>query len=126
MDNQRRLSQEQLQYVQQVVVRDLVRGLVYEIKNSFGGLRGAAQLFSKALFDLLLFEYIKVIIEQADRLRNLVDRLLGSQLFGTRVIESIYKVVERVVTLVSMELSDNVRLIRDYDFSLSELAYDSD
>ncbi len=68
----------------------------------------------------------KVIIEQADRLRNLVDRLLGPQLPGTRVTESIHKVAERVVTLVSMELPDNVRLIRDYDPSLPELAHDPD
>lgn len=76
MDNQRRLSQEQLQHAQQVAARDLVRGLAHEIKNPLGGLRGAAQLLSKALPDPALTEYTKVIIEQADRLRNLVDRLL--------------------------------------------------
>lgn len=32
MDNQRRLSQEQLQHAQQVAARDLVRGLAHEIK----------------------------------------------------------------------------------------------
>ncbi|MFL7909423.1 nitrogen regulation protein NR(II), partial [Escherichia coli] len=125
-DNQRRLSQEQLQHAQQVAARDLVRGLAHEIKNPLGGLRGAAQLLSKALPDPSLLEYTKVIIEQADRLRNLVDRLLGPQLPGTRVTESIHKVAERVVTLVSMELPDNVRLIRDYDPSLPELAHDPD
>lgn len=77
MDNQRRLSQEQLQHAQQIAARDLVRGLAHEIKNPLGGLRGAAQLLSKALPDPALTEYTKVIIEQADRLRNLVDRLLG-------------------------------------------------
>lgn len=126
MDNQRRLSQEQLQHAQQVAARDLVRGTAHEIKNPLGGLRGAAQLLSKALPDPSLLEYTKVIIEQADRLRNLVDRLLGPQLPGTRVTESIHKVAERVVTLVSMELPDNVRLIRDYDPSLPELAHDPD
>lgn len=54
-----------------------MRGLAHEIKNPLGGLRGAAQLLSKALPDPSLLEYTKVIIEQADRLRNLVDRLLG-------------------------------------------------
>ncbi|WP_431991334.1 histidine kinase dimerization/phospho-acceptor domain-containing protein, partial [Serratia ureilytica] len=49
MDNQRRLSQEQLQHAQQVAARDLVRGLAHEIKNPLGGLRGAAQLLAKAL-----------------------------------------------------------------------------
>jgi two-component system nitrogen regulation sensor histidine kinase GlnL len=37
MDNQRRLSQEQLQHAQQIAARDLVRGLAHEIKNPLGG-----------------------------------------------------------------------------------------
>ena len=63
MDNQRRLSQEQLQHAQQVAARDLVRGLAHEIKNPLGGLRGAAQLLERQLDG------------PADRPR-LVDRLL--------------------------------------------------
>ena len=126
MDNQRRLSQEQLQHAQQIAARDLVRGLAHEIKNPLGGLRGAAQLLSKALPDPALTEYTKVIIEQADRLRNLVDRLLGPQQPGMHVTESIHKVAERVVALVSMELPENVTLIRDYDPSLPELLHDPD
>ena len=114
------------QHAQQVAARDLVRGLAHEIKNPLGGLRGAAQLLSKALPDPALTEYTKVIIEQADRLRNLVDRLLGPQHPGMHVTESIHKVAERVVKLVSMELPDNVKLIRDYDPSLPELPHDPD
>jgi two-component system nitrogen regulation sensor histidine kinase GlnL len=126
MDNQRRLSQEQLQHAQQIAARDLVRGLAHEIKNPLGGLRGAAQLLTKALPDPALAEYTNVIIEQADRLRNLVDRLLGPQQPGMHVTESIHKVAERVVKLVSMELPENVTLVRDYDPSLPELAHDPD
>ncbi|TNV19165.1 nitrogen regulation protein NR(II) [Buttiauxella sp. B2] len=126
MDNQRRLSQEQLQHAQQIAARDLVRGLAHEIKNPLGGLRGAAQLLAKALPDPSLTEYTKVIIEQADRLRNLVDRLLGPQQPGMHVTESIHKVTERVMKLVSMELPANVTLVRDYDPSLPELAHDPD
>ena len=103
-----------------------MRGLAHEIKNPLGGLRGAAQLLSKALPDPALTEYTKVIIEQADRLRNLVDRLLGPQQPGMHVTESIHKVAERVVALVSMELPENVTLIRDYDPSLPELLHDPD
>ncbi len=115
MDNQRRLSQEQIQHAQQVAARDLVRGLAHEIKNPLGGLRGAAQLLAKALPDPALTEYTKVIIEQADRLRNLVDRLLGPQQPGMHVTQSIHQVAERVVSLVNMELPSNVTLVRDYD-----------
>lgn len=42
MDNQRRLSQEQLQHSQPQAARDLVCGLAHEIKNPVGVLRGAA------------------------------------------------------------------------------------
>ena len=50
------------------------------------------QLLSKALPDPALMEYTQVIIEQADRLRNLVDRLLGPQHPGMHITESIHKV----------------------------------
>ena len=126
MDNQRRLSQEQLQHAQQVAARDLVRGLAHEIKNPLGGLRGAAQLLAKALPDPALTEYTKVIIEQADRLRNLVDRLLGPQRPGQHITQSIHQVAERVCQLVSLEMPDNVTLVRDYDPSLPEMAHDPD
>lgn len=124
MDNQRRLSQEQLQHSQQIAARELVRGLAHEIKNPLGGLRGAAQLLAKALPDPSLTEYTRVIIEQADRLRNLVDRLLGPQRPGYHVTQSIHQVVERVFQLVSLEKSANVTLLRDYDPSLPELTHD--
>lgn len=42
------------------------------------------------------------------------------------ITESIHKVAERVVALVSMELPENVTLIRDYDPSLPELLHDPD
>lgn len=78
LDSHRRITQEQLQQAQQAAARDLVRGLAHEIKNPLGGLRGAAQLLSRALPDPALQEYTQVIIEQADRLRALVDRLRPS------------------------------------------------
>ncbi|MGL4859192.1 MAG: nitrogen regulation protein NR(II), partial [Enterobacteriaceae bacterium] len=73
LDSQRRLSQEQQQQTQQAAVNELVRGLAHEIKNPLGGLRGAAQLLARELPDPALSEYTQMIIEQADRLRHLVD-----------------------------------------------------
>jgi two-component system nitrogen regulation sensor histidine kinase GlnL len=124
LDNQRRLSQEQLHQAQQEAARDLVRSLAHEIKNPLGGLRGAAQLLAKDLPDPALREYTQVIIEQADRLRNLVDRLLGPQRLGVRVSQTIHQVVERVYQLLILEKPDNVTIIRDYDPSLPEFVHD--
>lgn len=124
LDKQRRLSQEQQQYAQQAATRDLVRGLAHEIKNPLGGLRGAAQLLAKALPDPTLVEYTQVIIEQADRLRNLVDRLLGPQRPGQHVTQNIHQSLERVYQLIALERPSNITLLRDYDPSLPELRHD--
>lgn len=126
LDKQRRLSQEQQQYAQQAATRDLVRGLAHEIKNPLGGLRGAAQLLSKALPDPTLMEYTQVIIEQADRLRNLVDSLLGPQRPGQHVTQNIHQSLERVYQLIALERPSNITLVRDYDPSLPELPHDSE
>ncbi len=123
MDSQRRLSQEQIQQAQQMAARELVRGLAHEIKNPLGGLRGAAQLLAKSLPDPALTEYTQVIIEQADRLRALVDRLLGPQHPGTKTFQSIHHVVERVAQLITLECPENVTLLKNYDPSLPELSH---
>ena len=124
MDNQRRLSQEQLQHAQQIAARDLVRGLAHEIKNPLGGLRGAAQLLSKALPDPALKEYTQVIIEQADRLRNLVDRMLGSNKLPSLAMTNIHEVLERVASLIEAEAQGSITLVRDYDPSIPDLLID--
>ena len=123
LDSHRRITQEQLQQAQQAAARDLVRGLAHEIKNPLGGLRGAAQLLSRALPDPSLQEYTQVIIEQADRLRALVDRLLGPHHPGRKSMQSIHHVAERVFQLINLEKPDNITLVKDYDPSLPELSH---
>ncbi|KXI22843.1 nitrogen regulation protein NR(II) [Photobacterium sanguinicancri] len=124
IDQQRRISQEQNQYVQQQAAKELVRGLAHEIKNPLGGLRGAAQLLEKTLPDPSYTEYTQMIIEQADRLRNLVDRLLGPQRPGNRQVDNIHVVLEKVRQLVSLDNNDAITIARDYDPSLPDFTMD--
>lgn len=124
LDNQKKLSQEQLQQAQQLAARELVRGLAHEIKNPLGGLRGAAQLLGKALTDPALQEYTEMIMAQADRLRNLVDRLLGPQQPSRRIKQNLHIAIEQVYQLLRIEKPHNIELIRDYDPSLPELIHD--
>ena len=124
LNNHKRLSKEQLQYAQQTAARDLVRGLAHEIKNPLGGLRGAAQLLARELPNDDLQEYTQVIIEQADRLRNLVDRLLGPQQRLQQNVQNIHQALERTYALLKLEKPVNVEIIRDYDPSLPELSHD--
>lgn len=126
IDQQKRISQELLQHAQQLAARDLVRGLAHEIKNPLGGLRGAAQLLEKALPDAHLKEYTGIIIAQADRLRNLVDRLLGPQRPGRHQVHNVHSVLEQVRRLVEMELPPGIRIERDYDPSIPDFEMEPD
>ena len=126
IDQQKRISQELQQHAQQLAARDLVRGLAHEIKNPLGGLRGAAQLLEKALPDAALKEYTGIIIAQADRLRNLVDRLLGPQRPGRHQVHNVHSVLEQVRRLVEMELPPGIRIERDYDPSIPDFVMEPD
>jgi two-component system nitrogen regulation sensor histidine kinase GlnL len=72
-----RITKEEAQLSKQETTKMLVRGLAHEIKNPLGGIRGAAQLLARELPEESLKDYTNVIIEEADRLRNLVDRMQG-------------------------------------------------
>nr|WP_086938368.1 nitrogen regulation protein NR(II) [Thaumasiovibrio occultus] len=123
---QRRMTQELSLLAQQQAAKELVRGLAHEIKNPLGGLRGAAQLLEKTLPDPDLKEYTQIIIEQADRLRNLVDRLLGPQRPGIRQQGNIHKVLENVRQLIALDDGNCTKIVRDYDPSLPDFEMDSE
>ena len=123
---QRRLSQELNQHAQQQAAKLLVRGLAHEIKNPLGGLRGAAQLLERALPDASLAEYTQIIIEQADRLRALVDRLLGPQKPGKKKPANLHLILEKIRQLVDLEANQIVQFERDYDPSLPDIVMDAD
>ncbi|SJN37883.1 Nitrogen regulation protein NtrB [Vibrio casei] len=126
IDSQRRLSQELNQHAQQQAAKLLVRGLAHEIKNPLGGLRGAAQLLGRMLPDPNLNEYTQIIIEQADRLRALVDRLLGPQKPGKKSPVNLHEVLEKSRQLVELEFGNQVVIERDYDPSMPHIVMDAD
>ena len=126
IDQQKRISQESMQWAQQQAARDLIRGLAHEIKNPLGGIRGAAQLLDKQLNNPETSEFTQMIIEQSDRLRNLVDRLLGPNIPPSFKWLSIHEVLEKVRTLVSFDESSNVSILRDYDPSIPDMWIDGD
>jgi two-component system nitrogen regulation sensor histidine kinase GlnL len=126
VDQIRRINQENSQQQQLSAAHAMIRGLAHEIKNPLGGLRGAAQLLASELPDPTLREYTDLIINQADRLRNLVDRMLGSHQLPQRRSENIHALIERVCQLVSLSVSPTIDWQRDYDPSLPELSLAAD
>lgn len=126
IEQQRKISQVHYQEHQQKVAQDLVRSLAHEIKNPLGGLRGAAQLLESELENPDLKEFTQIIIEQADRLNTLVNRLLGPQTSGLRHTENIHSVLEKVRKLVCLDLPDFVNIKVDYDPSIPDFEMQSD
>ncbi len=106
--------------------RALIRGVAHEVKNPLGGIRGAAQLLARELDDKNLHEYTDVIIGESDRLRNLVDKMLGPRKLPDIKETNVHQLLERVRSIVTAESGDTVTLIRDYDPSLPELWADGD
>ncbi|MCP1650488.1 nitrogen regulation protein NR(II) [Pseudomonas sp. GD04087] len=119
-----RITKEEAQLSKQETTKLLVRGLAHEIKNPLGGIRGAAQLLSRELPDESLKDYTNVIIEEADRLRNLVDRMLGSNKLPQLSVTNVHEVLERVCSLVEAETQGSIPLVRDYDPSIPDLLID--
>lgn len=104
----------------------LVRGMAHEVRNPLGGIRGAAQLLARALDDPELREYMEIIISETDRLRNLVDRMLGPRKPPDFGWINIHQVLERVRIVVQAETGAALSVQRDYDPSLPELWADMD
>jgi two-component system nitrogen regulation sensor histidine kinase GlnL len=114
---------ESLQQHQHLAARELIRGLAHEIKNPLGGLRGAAQLLEETLNEEQK-EYTQLIIAQADRLRNLVDRLLGPYKPPQRLVSNMHQIIERVSQLAQMDNPSGVQFVRDYDPSIPDFLLD--
>ena len=128
IDHQQRLADAVSLQTQHTAARDLVRNIAHEIKNPLGGIRGAAQLLelSYAKKDPAIKEYTSVIIDQTDRLKKLVDNLLGPQRPSPMVWVNIHYVIEKVLSLSAMQKKASVRFEKDYDPSLPELKLDVD
>ena len=126
IDRQLRIVREKQILNQQQAVHELVRGIAHEIKNPLGGLRGAAQLLESELADPELKEYTQIIISEADRLKNLVNGMLGPGKLPFHESVNIHSVLEHVRNLVEIEGAANVRFIRDYDPSIPEFRGDRD
>ncbi|MCU7878143.1 MAG: PAS domain-containing protein [Candidatus Thiodiazotropha sp. (ex Lucinoma borealis)] len=126
VDRQLRITKEEQILSRNQASRALVRGLAHEIKNPLGGLRGAAQLLERELPDVSLTEYTQIIIEEADRLQNLVDSMLGPNRIPEMKPLNIHQVLERVCSLVKAETGPNLKFLKDYDPSIPLLTGDLD
>ena len=124
-EQQARQDREERVHGQVEVTRELIRNLAHEIKNPLGGIRGAAQLLQMEIDSRPLAEYTQVIINEADRLQGLVDRLLAPHRKPHVVSDvNIHEVCERVRSLMLAEFPQGLEVARDYDASIPEFRGD--
>lgn len=126
LDRLKRISKEEEILSSQQNAQALIRGLAHEIKNPLGGLRGAAQLLARELPENALTEYTDIIIEEADRLGNLLDRMLGPNSLLELKPLNIHEVLERVRGLINAETNGTILIKRDYDPSIPDLIADKE
>lgn len=124
IDRLLRISREESLLSAQEATRSVIRGLAHEIKNPLGGVRGAAQLLARELPVGELHEYTEIIIREADRLRDLVDRLLGPNTRPTFEPLNIHEILEHVCQLIRVEAAGHLQLDKDYDPSLPDIQGD--
>jgi two-component system, NtrC family, nitrogen regulation sensor histidine kinase GlnL len=125
IEQQTRQEREERVLGQAQANKELIRNLAHEIKNPLGGIRGAAQLLAMELDSRELTEYTQVIVQEADRLQLLVDRLLAPHRRPHVVGDvNIHEVCERVRSLILAEFPRGLTLVRDYDTSIPEFRGD--
>lgn len=124
LDQERKIEREERLIQDQVINRELIRNLAHEIRNPLGGIRGAAQLLERELHHNSLKEYTQVIRKEADRLHQLMDRMLSPVRLPRTEPLNIHEVLERVRSLLMAEFPDGIQILRDYDTSLPEISGD--
>lgn len=125
VDNMLRINQDKKRAEDQQATKEILRGLAHEIKNPLGGLRGSAQLLQRQLDDDNLKEYTRVIIDEADRLSLLVDRMIGPVQISKTSETNIHEVLEHVRQLILADNEHKITIIRDYDPSIPDIQIDA-
>ncbi len=92
--------------------------LAHEVKNPLSGIRGAAQLLEQGAAEPDR-ELCVLIQDEADRIRNLVERM---DMFSERPIEcgevNIHEVLDHVRRIALSGVAAHLRITQDYDPSL--------
>lgn len=104
---------------------ETLRGFAHEVRGPLAGMRGAAQLLQRRLGSDDDRELAQLVIDEADRLAALAQRLLHSGAKPRLVPANVHEIIERVAALVATDAAD-AGIRRDYDPSLPAVRVDAD
>ena len=100
----------------------ITRSIAHEIKNPLGGIKGAAQLLKKEINEEQK-EYTDIIIEEADRLKNYIDKMHGPRDLPSFKSTNIHLIIDKVLKILGVK-SSNYK--KNYDPSIPLLYLDQD
>ncbi len=107
----------------------LAAGIAHEVRNPLGGIRGTAELLEARLSEPALKKYPKLIREETDRIKRLLDDLAeltrGEDLRPRRV--NIHEVLDKLLALQTRSPAwGGIDVRREYDPSIPDLEIDPD
>jgi len=120
-----RISEEDERQHQYEASRLLVKTLAHEVKNPLAGIYGAAQLLRRKIpNEEKLYKFLDVITNEVNRLKNLVDRMLGPSRDGIKELHNIHDLLSYVLGIIENEKPANIAIKLDYDPSIPSLFID--
>ncbi len=124
IDRQHKIAQERALLEQQERSQRMLRGVAHEVLNPLGGIRGAAQLLEQELGRSKLTEYTGLLIKEADRLQNLMQKMLGPNKRPEISSNNIHEILNYVSQLLLTDNPGNIKTKTDYDPSIPQLLCD--
>ena len=120
VDNLNKMVDSSKTFSIQKIAANLARTLAHEVKNPLSGIKGSAQILSKKLKDDFSTKFLKIIIDETDRLNNIVTKILTPPSKPNLALFNIHSALEQVYALADAD-DNKIEMIRDYDPSIPEI-----
>tara|TARA_X000000368_G_scaffold379255_1_gene334213 strand:- start:4252 stop:5331 length:1080 start_codon:yes stop_codon:yes gene_type:complete len=121
VDNLNKIIDSTKTFSTQKIAANLARTLAHEVKNPLSGIRGSAQILDKKLQDKFSSKFLKIIIDETDRLNGIVTKILTPPSKPSLSLFNIHSALEKVYALIEAGKSNDIEFIRDYDPSIPEI-----
>ena len=126
IDNLNKIIDSSKIFSTQKIAANLARTLAHEVKNPLSGIKGSAQILSSKLSDDFSKKFLKIIIDETERLNNIVTKILTPPKKPKLELFNIHSALEKVFALSQVDKDGGLILKRDYDPSIPEIYGDED
>ena len=120
-DNLNKIIDSTKTFSTQKIAANLARTLAHEVKNPLAGIKGSAQILNKKFNDSHSQKFLKIIINETERLNQIVTKILTPPSKPSIESFNIHSALEKVYALSDAENQDDLMLKRDYDPSIPEI-----